>query len=200
MFLVCPACGVEDAEKGIDPRGPHAVCPRCGHRHRFRRFPLLVVAGASGAGKTTVCLALAGRVRRAVVLETDVLWGSASFDPADDYRAYRRAWLRIALNVSQAGRPVVLCGFAPGSLDGLPEARYFAAVRYLALVCDADALAGRLRRRAAWRELTDDAFVDRALAFNARLRATAPDQLDTTNSTPEETAAHVLRWIEAHLR
>src|SRR5690348_7966956 len=98
-------------EKEIDPTGPFAICPHCGHRQRFVRLPLFVITGASGAGKTAVCLDLVARLRsECVVLESDVLWGPEFDTPGDQYRRYRDLWLRLAKNISQADRPVVLCG------------------------------------------------------------------------------------------
>ena len=46
MFNVCDNCGLYRADKIIDPAGPYAICPECGHKHTFRYLPLLIVAGA----------------------------------------------------------------------------------------------------------------------------------------------------------
>mgnify|MGYP001241908415 CR=1 FL=1 len=50
MFNVCHACGLYRADKHIEAVGEpglaDAICPECGHRHRFRRLPLLVLSGA----------------------------------------------------------------------------------------------------------------------------------------------------------
>ena len=199
MFNVCWACGEYSEAKEIDPAGPFAICPRCGHRHRFRRLPLLVVTGASGAGKTAVCQLLAPRLETAVVLEMDILWGHLPAEPEDDYRSYKSSWLRIAMNVGQAGRPVVLCGSVePGSLERLTEARYFAAIHYLALVCADDELARRLRARPGWRQSGQEEFVARMIDFNRALRGAGATTLDTTGLAAEESAGQVEAWIAAH--
>jgi hypothetical protein len=126
MFNTCPGCGQYSVEKTIDPAGPFAVCPFCGHRHRFLQLPLFVVTGASATGKTTVCLALQSSLPECVVLECDVLWRPEFADPENDYRAFRDVWLRLAKNIGQAGRPVVLCGSAiPAQYEPCPERRYF---------------------------------------------------------------------------
>ncbi|MEZ4519804.1 MAG: rRNA adenine N-6-methyltransferase family protein [Chloroflexota bacterium] len=52
IFNTCYNCGQYHADKAIDPDGPFAVCPECGYRHPFRQLPLLLVGGASGAGKS----------------------------------------------------------------------------------------------------------------------------------------------------
>ena len=78
-----------------------------------------MVTGASGAGKTAVCQTLAPRSEAAVVLEMDILLGHVRAEPEDVYRSYKSTWLRVAMNVGQAGRPVVLCGTVePGVLGG----------------------------------------------------------------------------------
>jgi broad-specificity NMP kinase len=198
MFNVCWACGEYSEAKEIDPTGPFAICPRCGHRHRFRRLPLLVVTGASGAGKTTVCQLLAPRLETAVVLEMDILWGHVPTEPEDDYRSYKSSWLRVAMNVGQAGRPVVLCGtVAPGSLERLTGARYFAAIHYLALVCADDELARRLRARPSWRQSGQEQFVARMIDSNRALRGANTTTLDTTGLAAEESAGQVEEWIAA---
>jgi hypothetical protein len=200
VFNVCWACGAYTETKEIDPGGPFAVCPRCGHHHPFRRLPLFVVTGASGAGKTAVCQTLSPRTEAAVVLEMDILWGHVRADPEDDYRSYKGTWLRVAMNVGQAGRPVVLCGTVePGSLEGLTEARYFAAIHYLALVCTDDELARRLHARPAWRQAGGDEFVARMVAFNRSLRTGPTTAIDTTGSSVEETSAHVAAWVRGRL-
>ena len=65
------------ADKLIDPLGPFAICPECGYKHPFLQLPLLIVSGASGTGKTTVCQRLLGQVMQAVLLECDILWRPA---------------------------------------------------------------------------------------------------------------------------
>ena len=59
MFDVCPKCGEFREDKIIEPDGSFAICPNCNHHHPFVMKPLFVLTGASGTGKTTVCLALA---------------------------------------------------------------------------------------------------------------------------------------------
>jgi hypothetical protein len=125
MFNVCPKCGEYTEIEDIDPAGPFAVCPICHHRHPFAWLPLFVVSGASGTGKSTVCLHLPAALPECVAMETDILLGQVTATPDDNYRSYRNAWLRIAKNIGQGGRPVVLCGTAlPDQIEPCPERRY----------------------------------------------------------------------------
>jgi ribosomal protein L32 len=152
MINVCYQCGQYRADKIIDPTGPYAVCPECGHRHRFHYLPLLIVTGASGAGKTAVCQQLTGQFQDAALLDSDILWRSEFNHPENDYREYFDTWLRVCKNISQSGQSVVLFGAGVGVPDNLKdcvECRYFSAIKYLALVCSGDILAERLQKRPA---------------------------------------------------
>ena len=210
MFNVCPGCGQYSVEKAIDPDGPVAICPYCGYRQPFRRLPLLVITGASGAGKSTVALALPGRLPEYVTLEMDILWRPEFNHPDDDYRDFHETWLRVAKNVGQSGRPVVLCGTAaPGQLERCAEVRYFAAIHYLALVCDDDVLAHRLRSRPTWRQSSGDEFVERMLALNRWLKVRADEGgdagsslsvLDTTHLDSGETFERAATWVRGCAR
>lgn len=208
MFHVCWACGSYRPDKRIDPAGPTAICPDCGHGHRFRMLPLLLVGGASCVGKSTVCQALLGARADVVPLDADILWQPAFNTPDDGYRAFFTSWLRLCLSIHQAGRPVVLFGggcAVPANIEPLAERRYFADVRYLALTCDDAVLRARLRARPGWRNSAAEPFLSQQLAFNAWLRnppdevAALQNSLDTGAATPEATVAAVDGWISAAL-
>lgn len=128
---VCFRCGMYRADKVIDPSGPYAICPECGYKHRFLQLPLLIVSGASGAGKSTVCHHLLGRVTQAVLLDSDILWRAEFNKPEANYRDFFETWLRVCRNISQSGRPVVLFGAGvgvPENIEDCVERRYFSKV------------------------------------------------------------------------
>lgn len=208
MFNVCHQCGMYRADKLIDPAGPYAICPECGHAHPFRALPLTIVSGASGAGKSAVCNALVGHFTDAVLLDSDILWCPAFNSPENDCRDFFEIWLRMAKNIGQSGRPVVLFGAGMGVPDNIEpcvERRYFSAVHYLALTCDDDTLVERLRARPQWRASADDAFIESQIAFNRWFRETGPTLdppitlLDTTTATLEETVMQVGAAISIQL-
>lgn len=207
MFNVCPHCGQYSVEKEVrplDPRRAEALCPQCGYAHPFLRFPLLLVSGASGTGKTRLCLELAGIDRDFVHLETDILWGVVPAGPEDNYRSYRNAWLRIAKNIHQGGRPAVLYGSATASqFEACPERRYFGPIFLLALTCRPEILTQRLRERPVWRGAGEQAFIESMLSFNEVLIGQAAqdpalERLDTSDLSPRETAQRARRWLEGH--
>jgi broad-specificity NMP kinase len=205
MFNVCTACGVSHVTPEFDDAG-FLVCTSCGERLTFRRLPLLLIGGPAGAGKSTVCAMLLGRLTEAIIMESDLLWRREFDTPEDGYREYFGLWLRLAAHICQAGRPVALfgAGFAvPHSVEPLPERRLFDAVHYLGLTCDDEALAARLRARPAWRNTSDELIMEH-IKFNRWLKehastASPPVALiDTTRAGTDETAARVASWIRAH--
>jgi predicted kinase len=204
MFNVCHHCGLYHADKIIDPAGPFAVCPACGHEHPFKQLPLLMVSGASGAGKSTVCHQLLGTLTQAVLLDSDILWRPEFNKPDEKYRDFFETWLRMAKNISQAGRPVVIFGAGTGvpeNIEPCIERRYFSAVKYLALVCDDDHLAARLRARPAWRGSGERAYIEDHLTFNRWFKTQGEmiTRLDTTHAMVNETAEQVRDWIKANI-
>jgi adenylate kinase len=197
VFNVCPNCGEYRVDKMVLPEGPYAVCPVCEYRHRFVRLPLFVVTGASGAGKTTTCLTAAASTKDFVVMESDILYTDEFKQP----ERYRELWLRVCKNISQAGMPVILCGSCiPSQFESRVERRYFSEIHYLAMVCDDEAIALRLRSRPAWRRTSDDEYIARHVEFNRWLKENASSTeppmtlLDTTEITVDESVARLLHW------
>ncbi|RNL83940.1 AAA family ATPase [Halostreptopolyspora alba] len=200
--LICGGCGALAETPLVDSPPPVLACQECGHRQPFRRLPLWCVTGPSGTGKSTVARVLVERLReRFVVLEQDVLWLPGLRDPAGNHRAFRSAWLRVAAMIQQSGRPVVLCGtVVPPELEPLDERVLFSDIRYLALVCEPETLAGRLRGRPAWRQWSRER-IDETLEFNAWLCDSAAELsppvelLDTTHEPATATAGRVEAWL-----
>jgi hypothetical protein len=220
MHNVCLQCGLYSEDKVIKPqddlrRIALAICPYCGYGHPFRRQPLFALTGASGAGKTAICLELVraqleGALRvpsgqgvpDCVFLEQDILWRDEFADPENNYRAFRNLWLRVAKNVGQAGRPAVLCGTAlPKQYEACPERRYFTAIHYLALICDDDLLRERLETRPGWRRSGSATFLAQMVEFNRWLlenaQHTQPPMtlLDTTALSVRQSAEQAAGWI-----
>src|SRR6266699_3015392 len=177
MFNVCLRCGAYTVEKTIDPSRP-----------------------------SHICLALVPRLQECVVIQSDILWGRVPTTPEDNYRDYRNTWLRVAKNISQAGRPVVLGGTAlPDQFEDCPERRYFTTLHYLALVCDDDLLAQRLQDRPAWRQSHTAEFVNNMLEFNRWLKEHAPTTnppmtlYDTSRRSIPAAVDDIAHWIHHRL-
>src|SRR5215467_4302854 len=130
----------------------------------FLQQPLFIITGASGTGKSTVCLSLTPLLKECVVLEQAILRGVVPATSEDNYSDYRNVWLRVTKNVGQAGRPVVLCGTAlPEQFEECPERRYFSTLHYLTFVCNDDVLVDRLKRRPGWRMSYTPEFLENML-------------------------------------
>ncbi|HEU5382370.1 MAG TPA: AAA family ATPase [Ktedonobacteraceae bacterium] len=206
MFNVCPQCGEYSVEKIIDASGPVAICPFCGYAHPFLQLPLFLLTGPSGAGKTTICLELSPLLPECVILESDILWGAVTTPPEDRYLDYRNVWLRVAKNVGQSGRPVVLCGTAiPEEFEACPERRYFSTLHFLAVVCDDQLLEDRLKQRPAWRHSGSTENIEHMIRFNQWLKehasTTRPPMtlLDTSHRSIPEKVREVAQWIRLRL-
>ena len=202
MFNVCRNCGELRVDKIIDPEGLYAICPNCDYKHEFLRLPLFVITGASGTGKSSTCLALVAKTKDFVVMDSDILWRSEFEQPDTDYRNYRESWLRVCKNISQAGKPVVLCGASlPEQFEQCIERRYFSEIHYLALVCSDEALESRLRSRPAWRNSSDEEYIKTHVAFNRWLKENAGNTeppmslLDTSEITVAESVERVEDWL-----
>ena len=172
-----------------------AICTHCGHARPFLRLPLFQVTGASGSGKTRVCRDLPSALPECVILDQDILLSGLPWEQ------HRRNWLRVAMNIHQGGRSVVFVATQlPDHYEPLPERAWFSDIHYLALVCDNEVLARRLRERPAWRGMSDDRIREMQ-SFNQWLithgTATSPPLtlLDTTEGHPSATVAVVASWV-----
>lgn len=226
MMNVCANCGLHRVDKRvvgaasgppdasspaslpIDAQWSAAICPQCGHAHPFRQLPLLLVGGASATGKSAVLQELAGRFTGAVLLDADILWLEEFERPETGYRRFFETWLRLAKNIGQSGRPVALfgAGFAVSkNVEPCVERRYFSQTHCLTLVCEEDALRGRLLARPAWRKSGEAAHLQEQLDFNRWLREEGPQQnppptLLKTDDTPLAVTANAVReWLERKL-
>jgi hypothetical protein len=206
MMNICLQCGMYHADKAIDPVGPFAICPECGYRHPFLQIPLLIVSGASGTGKSTVCQQLLMQKLPAVLLDSDIIWRPEFNHPETHYRDFFETWLRLSKNISQSGRPVVLFGAGcgvPENLEKCIERRYFSTIHYLALTCSEEEIRQRLLHRPAWRGTNRPDFIEEQIFFT-RWFETYTDQppitlVDTTIKSPGQTSRQVTAWIENNL-
>ena len=99
---------------------------RCGSTDvSARREPLLVVTGASAAGKISVYPELARELRgECIIFDADWLIDPLGGDVTTlDWVALRDLWLHVAHGVAQNGLPTLLLGgFVPQALERSPAA------------------------------------------------------------------------------
>lgn len=97
------------------------------------KFPLFIVTGASGSGKTYVIKEL-----RRLMPDFDI------FDPdsliefiGHDWEKMRNIWLRVARNIAENGRMTIICGtMMPWDIEKCADFPFFKHVYYLNLHCD----------------------------------------------------------------
>lgn len=207
MHNVCANCSLYRVDKTIEITNgeAYAICPECGHPHRFLRLPLLLISGASTAGKSTVCQQLMSKRTDVVLLDSDILWQPEFNQPETNYLRFFETWLRMCKNISQSGRPVVLFGAGLGVPDNIEpclERRYFSAAHYLAFVCSDEELTRRLQARPAWRGSGTPEFVAQQIQYNNWLRERGrkhPNEMtlvDTSEISEAEAVRQVEQWIE----
>lgn len=170
----------------------------------FLRLPLLVVSGASGAGKSAVYQVLLGKMNEVVMLEGDLLWRPEFNKPEDKYRDFFETWLQVCKSISQSGRPVVMFNAGmgvPENIEPCVGRQYFSEVHYLALVCDDEVLAERLRQRPEKRNCSDPVYIEEQIQFNQWFKESGGqvkptvELIDTTGVAVEDTAEQVALWI-----
>ena len=112
MFNVCPNCGEYAVEKIIDTSGPYAICPHCHHAHPFLNATFISHWWCKWNRQNNRVPFPYLHVKRMCSFEKDILWGMVKTSPTEKYSSWSNVWLRIAKNIGQSGRPVVLCGTA----------------------------------------------------------------------------------------
>lgn len=204
MLNTCVKCKGYSVEKQISEDGRFAVCPFCGHNQEIKRMPLFIITGASGVGKSTISAELFQREKDYIVMESDILWNNSYNTPKNNYREYRELWLRMCKNISQGGKPVVLCGCAvPEQFENCLERRYFSDIHYIAVVCDKDVLHKRLIEDRRYSE--EDGYVKISMDFNEWLKENASkttpnmDLLDNSHLTVSEAAEIIDKSICKHI-
>lgn len=196
MIGTCAACGNYAWDKTVV--GCEVHCPRCGSRWPMKKLPVYILTGCSGVGKTTAGQALQAMTDAYIVLDADMFYSlMLPKDEAERMNMVEQV-LSLSKNIAQAGKSVVWT--MAGGIDMLHHtygAQFFSSIKVLALTVEEETLRERMHRRG----ITDQAWIDGSVAYNAYFRTheaigdTPFDRLTCTNETPEETAALVLAWL-----
>ncbi len=163
-----------------------------------KKLPLFIITGASGVGKSTTSEILFQNETDYIVLESDLLWHEMYNTPDDNYRQYRKLWLNVCANISQIGKPVVLCGcVTPEQFNVCEERNLFTEIHYLAIVCDDENLEKRMKYG---RKINDDRWIKSSIDFNNWLIKNWKEHniylLNTVEIVPEQAAIEVDKWIK----
>lgn len=199
--MICTAC-LAWMDPRFDSVAQTRSCPDCGHTEPHRFFPLFIVTGPSGAGKTAVVPELQRLLPDWEVFETDILW-----DSGGDWDIVKANWLRIAYSLAQRphGRLTMLCGtIQPDDVARSGLGGHFSTIYWLGLVCDPQALRERLKARPAWRGC-DESLIAEHEMYLAWLHASAETAfdpplrlVDTTWDSISQIAEQIRDWAVAH--
>ncbi|MDF2921951.1 MAG: nucleoside kinase [Paenibacillaceae bacterium] len=157
-------------------------------------FPLFIVTGASGAGKTTVIKEL-----RRILPDLDVFDVDATHKfIGDDWHKIQNIWLRVARNIAQCGRITIICGtMMPWDIEKCEDYSFFSNVYYLNLHCDDETREMRLRAR-KWSDemILEHKNFAKWLIENA-VKAYSPPMpiIDTSNTGVTEVAGQIKAWV-----
>ena len=198
-FFDCLECSEPLDAPARDGRS-ELTCRICGARRSFVRGPMVVITGAPGVGKSVLGIRLAERLRNGVVLEPPA--SAVTERDSLTIMTMFKDWLVLGAQVAQGGRYLVLPSFArPDELDLLPERDWVGEIHWLALVCDADVLAGRLQSRRKSRTI-DDEELRGLIGINNEIRAIANTEphvtmLDTSTMTLLEVVGAAVTLIDS---
>ncbi len=161
---------------------------------------LVVITGAPGVGKSAVAECLVGRLDDGVVIDGDLTGRPEYSNDMSLLRTWLREWLRVAGAIADGGRYLALALFVrPREIDEHPEGTYFDDIVFLALVCDADQHASRLRDRPKSAGISDEGVAS-LIALDREMRAVAASDarvtlVDTSGRTARDVADEVVRSV-----
>ncbi len=197
MPEVCPNCGayaLRNKERSLD----HLTCLHCGQPTSTNIYPLFIVTGTSGAGKTTVASELIKALPECVVFDKDLLLSTCTAS----WENFYTSWLLLAHSIAQGGRHTVICGtILPQDLDQCEARELVSTIHFLNLHCSDAERAKRLRTRPSWRGVSE-AFIEEHKRFaqwlldNASTSFDPPmPTLDTSTLSVEEVAQRIAEWV-----
>ena len=205
MPFICETCGRTSFPELIPAVGSVLRCPHCADERPFVKRPLLVVTGAPGVGKSTLCARLAGTIPGTVLLDADIHAEEfvSVVSPEHDYPAFWRSMMRLAHELAQNN--VVVVYFAVMLPEQILANRdvlgYFDSVHFLCLTCPPAVLGARLAGREG--EPLATARVEVWLDFDRTLVAAAKEMPTATivdvGRTLDEVEHDVRGWIIAQL-
>jgi len=200
--MTCEVCG--GRSHLMHAEGDRLRCDHCGYTVETRRPPLMIVTGAAGSGKSTLCQRLARSIGDVVAIDVDIFDGELAsvVTPNHDYPAFWRSLMRLAHEIGENGLPVVYCGvMLPDQvLTNADMLALFRSVHFLGLVSDDEVLRNRISRRVDAQAAV--VSIDFHLDFNARIRACAPSAnmtLIDAGLPRDEVEVAATEWIRSVL-
>ena len=164
------------------------------------KYPLYLVTGAPGSGKSTTLDAFIELHSAYIVFDIDWLAESASglarrniFDDSSTWKPYSELWFEVLHGVYKNGKtPILFTPNDPGDIAQYGQPAWCNKVNWLLLDCDDQTRRERLQHRPDWTE----AMIDEAITDADFLRQAIHLQVDTKLLSPNAVAAKILAWLE----
>jgi broad-specificity NMP kinase len=156
-------------------------------------YPLFIVTGISGSGKSATSLELQKIMVDFNVFDMDLIVNN------DDYQTACDNWLKVAYYSAYSGRNSVLFGNVPDpyNIEICDHFPLFNPVHYLHLYCNGEARSQRLSARGKW---TADSInymneLSEKLVQEAKTSVPPIPTLDTSTTSPPQVAKLIKQWI-----
>jgi broad-specificity NMP kinase len=158
------------------------------------KFPLFIVTGVSGSGKSTT----AGELRKVMVgfdlFDMDVIVNN------NDYQTACCNWLKIAYFNALSGHNTILFGNVPQpyNIHICDHSHLFDPIHYLHLHCNDAVRTQRLNARKVW----DAVGIQHALKLSKEMvdkaQAAVPPTpiIDTSNTPVLQVAEQIKKWVK----
>ena len=163
------------------------------------KYPLYIVTGAPGSGKSTVLEAFIGLDSDYIAFDIDWLAEAASglankniFSDPSIWKPYSVLWFEVLYSVYKNGKtPVFFTPNDPQDIEQYGQPAWCNGIHWLLLDCDDETRKERLAQRLDWTET----MIVEAIIDARTLRQTVHLQLDTVRLSPNEVAAKILDWL-----
>jgi broad-specificity NMP kinase len=156
-------------------------------------FPLFVVTGLSGSGKSTAAKEIVRRMRDFDVYDMDKIVVNQEFQIACNN------WLKIAYSNALGGRGTILFGCVPHpyNVEICDHSHYFSPFYYFALYCSDNTRIQRLTARGGWTlaGIQHTNAASKELVFRARQAIPPIPALDTSSMPVAQVADQIEKWV-----
>ncbi|MGE7879779.1 AAA family ATPase [Peribacillus muralis] len=156
------------------------------------KFPLFIVTGVSGSGKSITAEELRKVMVGFDVFDMDVIVNN------NDYQTACSNWLKIAYYNALSGRNTILFGNVPEpyNIHICDHSHFFGPIHYLYLHCNDDVRTQRLHARKVWDAVGIQQTLDlsKEMADNARNAVPPIPILDTTNTPLSQIVNYIKKW------
>lgn len=169
------------------------------------KYPLYVVTGAPGSGKSTALEAFLILRRDALhsdYIAFDIDWladtasslaGKDIYTDPSTWKPYGMLWFEVLHAINRNGQtPLFFTPNDPEDFRRFGQPAWCSTVEWLLLDCDDHTRRERLAQRLDWTE----AMIAEALTDARVLRQTVPFHVDTGLLSPGEVAVRIVDWLE----